>query len=134
MLSRLGFRVSSDILIPIFVSVVVTGLLVFVACFLVWHHLGGGAWRSDVRIDEVILLAPDRLELIVSSCHGAPRVSLLLEMDDEVHIKVVAFSAPFRGGPECQDAVEVYLQEPLGDREVIDRHTGLLVNVSTLKR
>ena len=124
---------SSGIPVPIIVSVVVTGLLVFVACFLVWHLLGGGAWRSEVRVDEVVLLAPERLELIVFSCHGAPRVSSLLETGDEVNVKVVAYSTPFRGGLECQDAVEIYLQGPLGDRVVVDKHTGLLVNVSTLR-
>ena len=43
------------------VAVVITGLVVFVACLLVWHHLGGGAWRSDVSVKSALLLSPDRL-------------------------------------------------------------------------
>ena len=103
---------------PLVGAVVVAALVVFVACFMVWHHLGGGAWRSDVRVDEAWLLAPQRLELIVASCNGAPRVSLR-ETDVDVQVKVKSFSTPLRGGDDCQDAVTVYLREPLGDRDVV---------------
>ena len=92
---------------------------------MVLHHLGGGAWRSDVRVDEAWLLAPQRLELIVASCNGAPRVSLR-ETDVDVQVKVKSFSTPLRGGDDCQDAVTVYLREPLGDRDVVDEHTTAL--------
>ena len=117
---------------PLIVAVVVTGLLVFVACFMVWHHLGGGAWRGEVRVMEAVLLAPQRLELRVASCHGAPRVSLR-ETDVDVQVKVVAFSTPFHGGMDCQDAVEVYLRNPLGDRAVVDKHAGQVVSVTTVR-
>ena len=117
---------------PLIVAVVVTGLLVFVACFMVWHHLGGGAWRGEVRVMEAVLLAPQRLELRVASCHGAPRVSLR-ETDVDVQVKVVAFSTPFHGGMDCQDAVEGYLRNPLGDRAVVDKHAGQVVSVTTVR-
>ena len=117
---------------PLIVAVVVTGLLVFVACFAVWHNLGGGAWRSEVRVVEAVLLAPKRLELLVASCHGAPRVSLR-ETGGEVQVKVVAFSTPLRGGDDCLDSVEVYLREPLGDRSIVDKHTGQVVSVRTVR-
>ena len=115
---------------PIIVAVVVTGLVVFVACFAVWLNLGGGAWRSEVRVMEAVLLAPQRLDLGVASCNGAPRVSLR-ETDVDVQVKVIAFSTPFHGGNDCDDHVDVYLREPLGDRVVVDRHTGQLVSVRT---
>ena len=111
---------------PLIVTVVVTGLLVFVACFMVWHYLGGGAWRSGVDVMEVVLHSPQRLELIVASCHGAPRVSLQ-ETAADVQVKVMAFSTPFRGGLDCLDSVEVSLREPLGDRTVVDKHAGRAV-------
>ena len=117
---------------PIIVAVVATGLVVFVACFMVWHRLGGGAWRSEVRVMEAVLLAPQRLDLGVASCNGAPRVSLR-ETDVDVQVRVMSFSTPFRGGNECDDHVEVYLREPLGDRVVVDRHTGQLVSVRTVR-
>ena len=115
---------------PIIVAVVVTGLVVFVACFAVWLNLGGGAWRSEVRVMEAVLLAPQRLDLGVASCNGAPRVSLR-ETDVDVQVKVIAFSTPFHGGNDCDDHVDVYLREPLGDRVVVDRHTGQAVSVRT---
>ena len=113
-------------------TAVVAGLLVFVACFMVWHHFGGGAWRSDVRVDETVVLTPQKLELIVASCHGAPRVSLR-ETDVDVQVTVKSFSTPFRGGLDCQDSVEVSLREPLGDRAVVDGHTGNVVRVTNTR-
>ncbi len=113
---------------PIVIAVVLTGLVVFVACFWVWLNLGGGAWRGEVRIMEARLHAPQRLGLGVASCNGAPRVSLQ-ETDVDVQVRVIAFSTPFHGGDDCGDGVTVYLREPLGDRVVIDRHTGQVVNV-----
>ena len=117
---------------PIIIAVLVTGLVVFVACFAVWLNLGGGAWRGEVRVMEAVLLAPQRLDLGVASCNGAPRVSLR-ETDVDVQVRVMSFSTPFRGGNECDDHVEVYLREPLGDRVVIDRHTGQVVSVRTVR-
>ena len=117
---------------PIIIAVLVTGLVVFVACFAVWLNLGGGAWRGEVRVMEAVLLAPQRLDLGVASCNGAPRVSLR-ETDVDVQVRVMSFSTPFRGGNECDDHVEVYLREPLGDRVVVDRHTGQVVSVRTVR-
>ena len=111
-------------LIPVIVAVVVTGLLVFVACFMVWYNLGGGAWRSGVSVRDVKMVAPDRLILTVASCHGAPRVSMSRETDVDVQVKVIAFSTPFHGGLDCLEFIKVYLEEPLGDRDIVDLHTG----------
>ncbi len=121
---------------PIIIAVLVTGLVVFVACFAVWLNLGGGAWRGEVSVMEVQLRypdRPDRLSLAVASCNGAPRVSLFRETDIDVQVKVIAFSTPFHGGNDCRDVVEVTLREPLGDRVVVDRHTGQLVSVRTVR-
>ena len=118
---------------PIVVAVLVTGVVVFVACFMVWHNVGGGAWRSEVRVMEAHLPdpdRPDRLSLGVASCNGAPRASFR-KTDIDVQVKVIAFSTPFHGGDDCMDGVDVYLQEPLGDRVVIDMHTGQVVSVRT---
>ena len=116
---------------PIIVAVVVTALVVFVACFWVWLNLGGGAWYSEVSVYEATFRSPDKLGLTVNSCNESPRVALFEETDDAVHVKVVAFSTPFHGGMDCLDGIEVQLGKPLGDRVVIDRHTGQIVNVRT---
>ena len=113
----------------IIIAVLVTGLVVFLACFMVWYHLGGGAWRGAVSVREARLHVPDRLMLAVASCNGSPRVSSLKETDMEVHVKVIAFSTPFHGGDDCRDAVTAYLREPLGDRIVVDKDTGQRVRI-----
>ena len=62
---------------PLIVAVVLTALVVFVACFMAWHNLGGGAWRGEVIVMEAVSLAPQRLELRVASCHDELRSSSL---------------------------------------------------------
>lgn len=108
------------------VAVIALGSIAFVA----WLFLGEGTWRSEVKVIEAELRAPDRLALVVASCSGDPEVSLLRETDQHVQVEVVASSTPFRSGDDCQDVVEVPLQEPLGDRVVVDMHSGKSVTVS----
>lgn len=115
---------------PMVLTVVVTALLVFVACFMVWHHLGGGAWRSEVRVNEGSLVTPQRLSLGVDSCNGAPKATVRETME-EIRVKVVAYTTPSRGRDDCQDHVVIRLLLPLGDRAVVDRHTGQVVNIKT---
>ena len=57
-------------------------------------------------------------------------MSRLRETDKDVQITVVTHSRPFRmSGKDCLDGVEVQLRAPLGDRVIVDMHTGQLVNV-----
>ncbi len=76
---------------------------------------------------DATLVSPQELDLLVSSCGGAPQV-LLWETDDEVKVKVVAFST-LRGRLLCAEVVTVYLEEPLQDRIVVDKHNGQVVTV-----
>ena len=110
-------------------TVVVTGLVVFVACVCFWYNFAGGGWRGAVTVDGATYLYPYGLSLGVGSCLGSPEVSLLRETDVDVQIKVIAFSTPFHGGRDCAEGVAVRLQEPLGDRIVVDGHTGQRVNL-----
>ena len=68
--------------------------------------------------------APDTLILAVESCHGAPRVAMSHETDVDVQVRIIAFSTPMHGALACLDSVNVYLEEPLGDRTVVDTHSG----------
>ena len=112
------------------VAVVVTGLVVVVAGLFLLIGFGGYTWRSGVSVVDAESLSPNRLTLIVNTCQKHPEVSMLRETDVDVQVKVVADSHPFlQGGLDCQDAVEVKLQKPLGDRVVVDRHTGQVVSV-----
>ena len=81
---------------------------------------------------EAELRSPDRLTLIVASCNKDPEVSLLRETDVDVQVRVTAFFTPSLSVQECQDAVDLQLQEPLGDRVLVDDHTGQIVAVRTL--
>ena len=111
--------------------IAVIGLAAFAV--LLFVGLGGYTWRSEVSVVQAELRSPDRLALIVDSCHKDPEVSILRETNVDVQVKVVADSHPFlRGGIECLDIVEVRLQEPLGDRGVVDKHTGRSVSVTTV--
>ena len=110
-------------------TVVVTALVVFVACVCAWYNLAGGGWRGAVTVDGATYVPPNRLSLGVGSCLGGPKVTSLRESDVDVEIKVIAFTTPTRGGLSCRDGVGVRLEKPLGDRAVIDGHTGERVGV-----
>lgn len=112
---------------PILVAAIVTGLLVFVACLLVWYHFGGGAWRSAVSVVDARLGHPQTLILSVASCQGAPRVAELRETEVDVQVRVIAFSTPLHGGTDCLESVKAHLEAPLGDRAVVDNHSGRIV-------
>ena len=113
-------------------SLAVAAAALVVAAFLVWLLPGGGVWRGEVSVVGAELRFPHTLELILSvdSCQGNPEVSQFRETDREVQVKVVASSTPFRGGRDCLDSVKVQLQDPLGDRLVVDRHSGQSVSVT----
>ena len=102
--------------------VVVLGFAVFAA----WLLHDDDLRRRERSVVKAELRSPDRLVLIVHSCNGDPEVTLLQETDVDVRVKVVASSTR----DECLDPIEVQLQEPLGDRVVIDKHTGQSVSVS----
>ena len=136
MAERSSTGLSRGRLRPAVISSVATGLLVFVACFVAWLIVADGAIRAEVRVMEAILLSPqrphaaERLQLIVDSCNENPHLVLISETDVDVRVKAVAFSRPFAAyGNDCQDIIEVQLIRPLGDRAIIDLHTGQRVKV-----
>ena len=116
------------------VAVAVTGLLAFAAWLFMFIGNGGYTWRHEVGVDDARLTSPDKLELAVGTCNKNPEVTLLRETGADVQVRVVADSHPFlQGGADCQDPLEVQLQEPLGDRIVVDKHTGRLVRVTPVR-
>ena len=123
-------------LVAAIVASAVSGLLVFAACFMVWYHVGGGAWRSWVSVEEAQLIELDKLSLIVNSCEGIPEFSVLKETEVDIQVKLYvpfnAFGIRLGGPPAaCMRRVGVRLSEPLGNRGVVDKHMGLLVSVTT---
>ena len=113
-------------------AVVVIGLM----AFAVWLLLGFGVYtmRGEVSVFGGAFLYPDRLVFGTGGpCQGDQEVVLLRETDVDVQVKVVASSRPFfQGGPDCGGGiVEIQLSEPLGDRVVVDMHTGKIVSVES---
>ena len=88
------------------------------------------AGRQEVSVREAWLESPDRLVFTADTCNENPEVSLLRETDAEVQVLMSADSFPFRQSyPDCVEAITVQLQAPLGERPVIDAHTGRVVDV-----
>ncbi|MGH3735042.1 MAG: hypothetical protein ACRDT6_05405 [Micromonosporaceae bacterium] len=109
---------------------VVAGLVLVVAIVVGWRLLEDLTVRGSVKVVEAELSDDGTLALAVESCNGDPEVSVLKENDQEVRVEVVASSTPFGGSDDCLDTVTVELREPLGDRVVLDEHSGETVSVS----
>lgn len=102
-----------------------------ITLFLVWLFLGGGAWHGGVSIVEALPHSETTLVLNVAACKEAPSVSFFRETDSYVEVEVAAYSTLLGDELHCLEAVNIYLEDPLGDRPLIDRHTGRPVNVIT---
>ena len=72
-------------------------------------------------------MTTDVVMFVVQSCHQQPQLELLRETADEVQVKVTTSTK--ESGLACQDAVICQLQEPLGERRVLDSHTRNTVPV-----
>lgn len=119
--SRSGGLLSGGLVRLLIVVVVLIGLLIV---FTAGWCLGGGVWRGEVSVIKVKSDSSNWLELVVASCNGDPVASVSRATDVELWVKVVASSTPLEGGGDCVDVVGVRLNEPLGDRVVVDKHTG----------
>ncbi len=112
------------------VLLVLVGLALVAALVVGWRILPGLTVRGEVSVVEAELRDDSLLVLSLDSCNGDPDVSVLEENDDQVRVEAVASSTPFGGGDDCLDVVEVRLQQPLGNRVVVDAHSGDEVSVS----
>ena len=114
----------------LYTVVAVMGLLALVIWLFFFIGNGGCNWRTGASVLEAESISSSRLLLIVRSCNQNPEVSQLRETEVDVQVKVLVDIHPFLlGGEDCLDAVEVQLQEPLGDRDVIDKRGGEVVRV-----
>jgi hypothetical protein len=82
---------------------------------------GCGEDRRQVAIFDVSPDGPTRLVLSVESCNASPRAHVD-EHDDRVVVTVTADDRDDMD--DCADGVVVELDEPLGDRELVDGSTG----------
>ena len=81
-----------------------------------------GPQRGPVEIRGAIQVDPQTLSLDLPSCHGDPEITVQDETDTEIRIEVV--STVHTNGDACADVIEATLEQPLGDREVIDSTSG----------
>lgn len=96
-----------------------------------WWVLSSGVWRRGVGVVSAELRSPTGLVLIVDACHEDARPDDLRETDQAVLVRVDASFTPLRGGGlDCLTSIEVSLQDPLGDRIVVDLTTWRQVSVS----
>ena len=85
---------------------------------------GGADGREPVSLAgwDVAVVAGDTLELTLPSCLGQPRLTGITQDDEAVTVEVVTTVAG--EGPACADVLRVELDEPLGDRQVVDATSG----------
>ena len=87
--------------------------------------------RQDTSVKYGWMRSPDTLVVNAGTCKMNPEVSFLEETDVAVRIMMRTDFYPFRQSfQECLTAKIVQLQEPLGDRVVLDMHTGRVVSVT----
>ncbi len=130
---RFPFRLLARPIVAAIVASVVTGLVVFVACFMIWYNVGGGAWSGKTHVEAARLISEDTLILSVISpgCVEVPHFTMARETDVDVQVAFRVYNTPLQGGNHCIRDIEVPLSEPLGNRALIDMHTGQSVNVTT---
>ena len=114
----------------LYIAAVMVGSLALAVWLFTFIGNGGYTWRTTgVIVREARFSAPDRLTLSVNTCNKNPEVSRLVETDVDVQVEVVADATPFLYGGDCGDGIGVQLQEPLGDRYVVDMGTGEIMSV-----
>ncbi len=87
--------------------------------------------RQEANVEYAWLESPDTLVVSAGTCGMNPEVSFLEETDVDVQIMMtVDFHPPRLSYPECLTAKIVQLEAPLGDRIVVDKHTGSVVSVT----
>jgi hypothetical protein len=84
--------------------------------------------RGPIELMEARQTAPGTVVLGVLSCHGKPEVTVLSEDDQRVGVAVTATRTD--PGDACMDQIEVVLESPLADRELVDLTSGGTVEVT----
>ena len=82
--------------------------------------------RGPVSLEgsEVELVSVVELSVTVPSCNGDPEVATLEEGGEAVELEVVTTQVARGPSDGCLDVVHVALDEPLGDRELVDMVSG----------
>lgn len=89
-----------------------------------------GEYVARTRIVEANALSDTEIRLSIDSCNGNPSVSEI-NQDVEDVVRIAVRSTQFIwGGGDCLDQLTFELDEPLGDRRLVDVETGDVVDVT----
>ena len=86
--------------------------------------------RGPVSLEDMEAVVSDSalsIGLGVPSCNGDPFLDEIVEESDVVRLRVV--STVTNPGDACLDSLEVELDEPLGDRYLVDMTSGAQIPV-----
>jgi hypothetical protein len=109
------------------VTVIATALVVALvtACGALGRTEGRGPVSLAGRGVDVI--EGDTLLLTVPSCYGNPELTSLTQDDQAVTVEIVTTVGD---QPDCADGLRVELDEPLGNRRVIDATSGEALRIT----
>ena len=107
--------------VAIVLTLVLVGLL-FSGASLTLN--GSVALRSEVAISGAERVSQTQLRVFVDSCESQPHLTTLDETPTAISIGISIWRHFRSGAGDCLDSLTVYLTDPLGQRTVIDAHTG----------
>jgi hypothetical protein len=84
--------------------------------------------ERETSVFAAQLLGDRTLELSLGACNAEKNEATVTEDESSVTVRVVSTNPS--EGEDCADGVTVELDEPLGDRELIDATTGAHVEVT----
>jgi hypothetical protein len=101
------------------VALAAAAIVLGVAVAVWFLHLGGPWPFGEAPIHSVEVYPDGSLILIVGSCNGDPEIEHLEETGTEVRVAVSA-TEYYGGGGDCLDTLEAQLEDPLGERVIVD--------------
>lgn len=90
---------------------------------------GCGTERVPVEVLYASANSDDVLRVSVNTCQGSPELTSVTETAAAVEVAVASDKQSSGLRPACADHVNVELDEPLGDRDLIDASTGRPVEI-----
>jgi hypothetical protein len=115
-----GRHAAVGVLPAVIVAALVTGCTAF----------GTTGSRGPVSLAgwDLDVIGETTLALTIPSCDGDPELASLVQGDGSVTVEVI--TTVHDVGPACAEVLRVHLDEPLGDREVIDAVSGEALRIN----
>lgn len=104
-------------------------VLAAVAMLLLTAGCGDG--RTEARLTDYSVRGPSTLVVSVDGCRLNPSVEDLQQTESEVRLLVLRDQPSGFGVSSCADIVTVEMDEPLGERPLINARSGVEVQPRT---